>query len=119
MAKRKLPANFGPKDLSKLPPGLKAYWEKKRAGEKPAKKSGAPADEKPARDTNVPSKPKPAKKPASTKKTTKKSTNTTKVGVRKTTRTRLTGAKQKQTNKPKLEGASDPRVAQKLIDARK
>lgn len=36
MAKRKLsPAlKAGPKDLSKLPAGLRAYWENKRKGSK-------------------------------------------------------------------------------------
>lgn len=115
MAKRKMPANFGPKDLGKLPPGLRAYWEKKRAGEKPAKKPDAPADEKKGRDSNVPTKPKATPKPKAAKKPAPK----TKIAVRKTTRTRLTGAKQKQTNKPKREGANDSRVAQKLIETRR
>lgn len=103
MAKKKLPANFGPKDLSKLPAGLRAYWEKKRAAEK-----GKPTE-------------KTADKPA-TKKTTKKAApkkkTTAKIGVRKTTRTRLTDTKKKSDKKPKREGSNNPLIAKQLIRTR-
>lgn len=122
MAKKGNANNFGggPKDLSKLPPGLRAYWEKKRAGGKGKQaESDAPADKqaKPEKPVKKPAKKTPARKKPTAKSTATKTSS--KIGVRTKKRVRLSGTKQKQTAKPKREGANNPLVAKQLVNSRK
>lgn len=98
--KRKLPANFGPKDLSKLPAGLRAYWEKKRKGsssEKPNSSKSSAGDKRVTRK-----KAKPIQKPAKPAKKTPKKVSTG-----------------KKTDKPKREGGNDIKVVRKLVKTRR
>lgn len=119
MAKRKAPT-VGPKDTSKLKGGLKAYWDKKNAEAAKKGKADAPATE--TKETKTTAKTKTATKKPPTKKPTAKKKPAGKIGVRKTTVTRLTGskknAKAKADTKPKREGGSNPLVVKQLLKTR-
>lgn len=115
MAKRKLPSNFGPKDLTKLPPGLRAYWEKKRAGEKGDKKSKDNTEEKakPVQKTT-----KSAKKSQKTSVRGKKAPKSTTPRATKRRVKRPVTKKAKKTNTTKREGVATMKTGRSLLKAR-
>lgn len=97
----------GPKDLSKLPPGLRAYWEKKRKGDAKVDTDTNVATKKPKKATTK-AKPKSVKKPVTRPISAKPAKKSRKSALNV----------KKSTNIKKREGGNDPRVVSKVVKAR-